>query len=228
MTTSTISAITINPTPGVMGAVTVGALRGGQNYGGTVNLQGPSGGWTWFPAITASSNPAVLPVSTTNPWGGTGFGYTLIDSAGNEVIVDLPTGGGNPTYTDNVTNDSAVPTMAVYNAAALGSTNLTIQWKDENAATQTATLTLNVVTFQAVPVSIFTTNPTPVVVTPPKGLSLGVKLAIGASALAVGGVGVAVAAQRGVFAGLAGEARAAHAAMESVAHRFPRRHHRRG
>ena len=142
MTTSTISAITINPTPGVMGAVTVGALRGGQNYGGTVNLQGPSGGWTWFPAITASSNPAVLPVSTTNPWGGTGFGYTLIDSAGNEVIVDLPTGGGNPTYTDNVTNDSAVPTMAVYNAAALGSTNLTIQWKDENGATQTATLTL--------------------------------------------------------------------------------------
>jgi hypothetical protein len=212
---SGLSAITIIPQPGNLGSVSVGAtVTGGKiTYGGNVAVQTP-GGSSRFAAITSTSNPGVLSVNTTNPWAGTGFGYILSTAEGDEIVVETDSNGNPTSYTNETTNEPAVPYLASYAAASLGTTNLTIGWENAAGAMQIATITLNVVPFVAVPVVVYTPEPTPVVAAPASGgLSLGAKLAIGASVLAVGGVGVAVAAQRGAFAGIAGEAGAA---MESV------------
>lgn len=204
--TSGISEITIAPTPGNMGAVSVGATvaNGKVTYGGSVTIQTP-GGSTKFAAITSTSNPAVLAADTTNPWAGTGFGYILTDAEGDQIVVGTGN-SGELTYTSETTGEPATPIDAIYAAAGLGTTILTIGWEDASGTAQTATVTLNVVAFKPIAIPIYTTSPTAPTVTASGGLSKGAKIAIGASVLAVGGVGIAVAAQRGVFAGFVREA----------------------
>lgn len=220
---SNISEITITPKPGNMGSVSVGATvtNGKITYGGNVQIQTP-GGSSRFAAITSTSNPAVLTTDTTNPWSGTGFGYVLTDASGDQIVVQTDSSGNPTSYTNETTHEPATPEYANYACAGLGSTTVSIGWEDGAGNMQTATLTINVVPFMPIQVPIYTNMPTPAVATPAKGgLSTGAKVAIGATVLAVGGVGIAAAARTGAFKGLIGEAQEAMAAARG-------RHHHAG